>query len=335
MKTTLFRSTAVLLAAVLVFLSVGCSKSEPVKRTKTYLDLFDTVIEITGYESSAAEFDAVCAKVYALTKEYHALCDIYQSYPGVLGAKALNETAAQNPVKVEDKLFALLSFAKEMAVKTDGACNIAMGSVLSLWHAARENGVLPDADALKAASAHTDIHDLVLDEKEKTVYFADPDLKIDLGAVAKGYAAERAYALLIALGKTDGYLLNFGGNVKVLGDKPDGSEWQTGIENPMGEGYLKTFGISDAAVVTSGSHKRGYTVDGMWYHHIIDPKTLSPADYFAQVTVICSDSGVADCLSTAVFCMDRKEGEKLLRRFDASAVWVAPDGTVFSQNESQ
>ncbi len=322
------RSTAAFLTAVLLFLCTACAAGkQPVRREKTYLDLFDTVIQITGYEDSAAEFDRVCDRIYALCAEYHALCDIYQDH-GVTGVGALNETAAVKPVKVDRKLFDLLAFGKEMTLKTDGAFNIAFGSVLSLWHEAQKQGVLPEQQALLDAAKHTDVRDLMLDQAGQTVYFADPALKLDLGAIAKGYAAERAYDLLHELGKQDGYLLNFGGNVRALGAKPDGSEWMTGIENPKGEGYVRTFGICDVAVVTSGDSKRGFFVGGVWYHHIIDPKTLAPARYFSQVSVTCSDSGVADALSTALFCMEKEKGELLLEQFDAAADWVDLRGTV-------
>ncbi len=329
----MYRFTAAFLTAVLVFLSVGCHKAEPIKRSKTYLDLFDTVIEITGYEKDAAQFERVCAEIYALAGQYHALCDIYADH-GVIGVKQLNETAMTKPIAVDQKLFALLCFGKEMAIATDGACNIAMGSVLSLWHEARENGILPDETALQKAAAHTDIANLILDEEKQTVYYADAALRLDLGAIAKGYVVERAYELLHDLGKKEGYLLNFGGNIKAVGTKPDQSAWVTGIENPFGDGYLKTVDISEVAVVTSGDKKRGAIIDGVWYHHIIDPKTLFPADYFSQVTVICKDSGVADALSTALYCMDQKSGAALLLKYDAAAIWVYPSGEVISMQDA-
>ena len=125
------------------------------------------------------------------------------------------------------------------------------------------------------------------------------------------------------------YALDVGGNLRVVGDKPSGSGWQTGVRNPMGSGYAYKFTLKDSSAVTSGGYERYYTANGKRYHHIIDKDTLMPAEHFASVTVIYRDSGTADALSTALFCMDYENGADIINSLDgAGAVWVLSDGTV-------
>ncbi len=151
---------------------------------------------------------------------------------------------------------------------------------------------------------------------------------------AKGYAVEMVCRAAEARGLTSA-LVSVGGNLRAIGTKPDGSQWTGGVENPWNasEVYTNTnsiFGspinMSDLALVTSGDYQRYFVVDGKRYHHIIDPDTLWPAAYYNGVTVLCPDSGMADCLTTALFCMPLEEGQKLVESLDdVEAMWCTPD----------
>ena len=155
---------------------------------------------------------------------------------------------------------------------------------------------------------HTSIDDLILNAENQTVYFADPDLKLDVGAVAKGYAVEIVSRLLLA-GDMPSFILSGGGNVRTGNPPLDGRKaWGIGIQDPdgaiFGTGDLaETFFLSGLSVVTSGDYQRYYTVDGKNYHHLIDPDTLMPGDHFRAVSIITEDSGMADMLSTAAYLM--------------------------------
>ena len=306
--------------------------------SKNYLEFFDTVSQIIGYESDAKAFEENCAAVYELLEEYHKLTDIYHSYEGVNNVRTINKAAGIEPVKVDEKLVDLLVFAKEMYAQTGGRCNIAMGSVLSIWHRHREIGMgdpesatVPDFDELSAAAEHTSIDDLVIDEENGTVFLRDPEMSLDLGAVAKGYAVERAVELLKSRGVESGYTVNIGGNVRTIGTKGDGTDWKAGIQNPDTESdipYVVRITLNGMALVTSGNYQRYYEVDGVRYHHIIDPDTLMPARYFSAVSVLCEDSGKADALSTALYNMSLDDGKSLLGGMDGvEAYWIMPDGT--------
>ena len=223
---------AFLVIAAAINLSACSMQKEKVRYSKAYLEFFDTVTQIVGYEEDEETFSRNCEKVYSLFEEYHQLTDIYHSYEGVNNVRTINRSAGVEPVKVDEKLIDLLEFSKEMYTVTNGKCNIAMGSVLSIWHKYREQGIddpesaeLPPVEDLVSASEHCSIDDLIIDRAAGTVYLSDPEMSLDLGAAAKGYAVERAAELLASEGVTSGYSLNVGGNVRTIGTKSNGSDW--------------------------------------------------------------------------------------------------------------
>ena len=298
----------------------------------TFLTLFDTVTTIVGYAETEADFTATAQAIHDDLLEYHQLYDIYNEYEGMNNLKTVNDHAGEAPVSVDRKIIDLLLFSKDLYTRTGGKVNIAMGSVLSLWHDARELGVqypdeaaLPDRDALERAAAHTDINSIQIDEEKDTVFFSDPEVRLDVGAIAKGYAVQQVCGSAPA-----GLLISVGGNVCATGPKPEtGQPWVVGIQNPDApEEYLHTIYVEDFSVVTSGDYQRYFTVDGVAYHHIIDPDTLFPADCWRSVTILCPDSGLADALSTALFTLPQQEGQALLDAFGAQAMWVRPDGSI-------
>lgn len=316
-----------------VLLLGGCTPKEPQESRyqATFLELFDTVTTIVGYAPSEEAFQETAQDIHDALESYHQLFDIYNTYPGVVNLKTLNETAATAPVKVDEKIIELLKFCREVYDATSGKVNIAMGSVLQLWHDVREAGIadpenakLPEESALTEAAKHGDLSQLILDEEAGTVFYADPEMSLDVGAIAKGYALEQ-----VCKTAPEGLLISVGGNVRATGPKPDGGSWVVGIQNPTGEdGYLHTVEVQDISVVTSGDYQRYYTVDGVSYHHIIDPATNYPGRLWRAVTVLCPDSGLADGLSTALFLLPQAEGQALLDKFGCEALWVDSDNNL-------
>ena len=336
-KPTLRVLLAVLLCAALPCLA-GCPYTGAQRFTDTYLDVFDTAVTVTAYDESAAAFAAHSRAFHDALAAYHRLFDIYRAYDGVVNARSLNETAKNGPVRVDERLFGLLSFGKEVYDLTAGRVNICLGAVLALWHESREAGLadpahaaLPDEAALREAARHTDINDLVLDDAAKTVFFADPLLQIDLGAIAKGYAAGEAAAFAKeTLWRSA--VVSLGGNVVAFGKNPGQREgmWNVAVEDPAGGGdYPAVVRVADRSVVTSGDYQRFYTVNGTRYCHIIDPDTLFPAQRFSGVTVLCPDSARADALSTALFLLPETQGLALVEQTpDTEALWIRPDGSL-------
>ena len=324
------------LALLLSLLLTGCAvQAEPQQKqyTATFLTLFDTVTTIVGRADSEEDFRKTSQAVHDELLEYHQLFDIYNAYDGINNLKTVNDNAGIQPVRVDSRIIALLKDCKTYFEATGGKVNPAMGSVLKLWHEARNDGIndpqnayLPDGEKLKEAAAHTDLNCVVLNEAESTVYITDPGLQLDVGAVAKGWSVQRVSETAPA-----GLLISVGGNVSATGPKDDaGTPWVVGVQNPDGgESFLHTLYLTKGSVVTSGDYQRAYRVDGKLYHHIIDPQTLYPSEYWRSVTVVSSDSGLADALSTALFLLPLEEGQKLLEPLGAQAMWVDREGNLF------
>lgn len=346
-RSITMRAAALLIAALLLALS-GCSgttvpepsgsetaagNSELARYQATFLELFDTVTAIVGYAADEQSFSDMVSAFHDELEEYHQLYDIYNDYEGVTNIKTINDNAGGDPVEVDQRIIDLLLFAREMYESTGGRTNVMMGSVLSLWHDARENGInnpdrsyLPDSEELEAANEHTGMDALVIDDEANTVQITDPEASLDVGAVAKGYAVQR-----VCDDMPEGLLVSVGGNVCATGPRPtDGSDWVVGVQDPDGgtSDYLLTVNVTSGSIVSSGDYQRYYTVDGVRYGHIIDPDTLYPPTYWRAVSVLVNDSGLGDALSTALFCMDQESGQELLDKYNAVAVWIDYDGSL-------
>ena len=289
---------SIVLSFTLLFTLFGCSNSKYTKFSKSFLNLFDTASSITAYDTSQAEFDKKYNKLYGEIKGYSELYDIYNDYDNIVNLKYINDNAYKKPVKVDKRIIELLTYGKKAYKITNGYVDIAMGSVLSIWHDYREKGEsLPPKSMLTKASEHTDINNLIIDKENSTIFFNDKELKLDVGAITKGFVCNKIYEYITK------------NNV-----------WQSAV---ISNEYLdKIYADDNTSVVTSGSYQRYYTVDGKDYCHIIDKNTLYPANYFKSVTVISSDSALADTLSTALFCMDLNTGRKLAEKYNIQAIWL-------------
>lgn len=326
-------AVATLLTAVIFALTFcGCAvRSDP----RIWVEYFDTVSTLTAYvDEESGIFADRCSEVDALLGDYHRLLDIYREYDGTEhNLRYVNAHAAEAPVKVDERLMEVLLFGKQMHELTEGKTNIAMGSVLQLWHNCREEAArdaasarIPTASELAEAAKHTDINDLILDTESMTVYFADPQMSLDVGAIGKGFVAEKVRQLLLDSG-ADGYVLNLGGNLCLIGADvlP-----RVAIKNPdtsSSEPSLR-LRLHNTSCVTSGNYERYFTVGGERYHHIIDPDTLMPSDYFASVSIITENAAVADALSTALFSMSYEDGARIAASAGVDVVWIYEDGSV-------
>ena len=323
-----------LLACLLLTGCGGTTQTPEQKRfTATFLDVFDTVTTVVGFAETSEAFTETAQAIHDDLLRYHQLFDIYKEYDGITNLKSINDAAGGEAIAVDPVILDLLKSCKEYATLTGGRVNVAMGSVLQLWHKARENGIhdpvhatLPDQAALEEAARHTDLDQVILDEANGTVRIADPKLRLDVGAIAKGWAAQKAAEQAPA-----GLLISVGGNVCATGAKDaQGTPWVVGIQDPKGgDDYLHTVYLTLGCVVTSGDYQRVYYVDGVPYHHIIDPDTLYPSTYWRSVTVICEDSGLADALSTALFLLPLADGKALAECCGAQALWVNAQGERF------
>lgn len=322
------------LVLTLSMLLCGCTGAgeEQKQYSATFLTVFDTVTTILGRDSSEAAFTEKAQAVHDELLRYHQLFDIYNEYEGLNNLKTVNDHPGE-AVSVDRAIVDMLLDCKAYYELTGGRVNAAMGSVLRLWHEAREDGLndfanayLPDGEALAQAAEHADWDDVLIDEEKLTVTIADPGLRLDVGAIAKGWSVQRA-----AETAPEGLLISVGGNVCATGPKDStGTPWVVGVQDPDGgENYLHTLYLTKGSMVTSGDYQRAYMVDGELYHHIIDPDTLYPGSLWRAVTVVCPDSGLADALSTALFLLPMEEGQKLLDVCESTAMWVDAEGNMY------
>ncbi len=321
--------SALVLSAVFFSPSLAVSEDYS-KYSNSFFDAFDTVTTLTGYTADKESFDLAFNHIKSLFFRYHRIYDAYNEYENVKNLWFLNRNASEGYTQVEPELMELLVWLRQAQKETRGRVNIAMGSVLSIWHRCREEGTtVPSRAELEEAALHTDFDRIRLDTENCSVFFDDPGLQIDLGAVAKGYVVEIAAGWLRE--HMPSFILSAGGNVRCGTSPMDGRDrWGVAISDPDDPSmYMDVLYLTDLSVVTSGDYQRYYTVDGVRYHHIIDPDTLMPADFMRAVTVVTEDSGVADLLSTAFFNLSYEEGRKWADSMEHTEVyWVLKDGTV-------
>lgn len=331
------RLLILLLIPVLLCGCVSVDVAEQKHYTATFLNLFDTVTTIIGPGETEESFHAQAQQLHDRLLQYHQLFDIYQEYEGMNNLKTVNDRAGIAPVQVDGAIIDLLKDCKHYYDLTGGKVNVAMGSVLQLWHEARSDALrdpreaaLPDKSLLSEAAKHTDMDSIVIDEAASTVYIRDAQTRLDVGAIAKGWAVQR-----VAEHAPKNFLLSVGGNVYATDTKTAaGDPWVIGIQDPDDStANLHTLYVYGGTVVTSGDYQRGYQAEGQWYHHIIDPQTLMPGNHWRSVSVVCDDSALADALSTALFLLPLEEGKALADRCGVQAFWLDGSGQEYMTSD--
>ncbi|AOZ93703.1 FAD:protein FMN transferase [Paenibacillus crassostreae] len=342
-------SKVVAIVVTLSLLLLGCQSGgnntaiHYEKYSGSFYDSFNTLTQFVAYTKSEEEFQQYYDQAHERFIELHQFYDIYNDYEGINNIKTINDHAGIEPVKVDRAIIDLILFSKKWAEQIGSDTNIAMGSVLQIWHDYREAGIddpmnamLPPIEKLMMAAEHIDLDQVIVDTDNNTVYLADQQMSLNVGAVAKGYATEIVANELMAEGLLSG-MISAGGNVRAIHKPLDNvrERWGVGLQNPdkfiavEEDNLLDTIFVDNASVVSSGDYQRYYVVDGETVHHLIDPKTLMPGQYYRAVTIVTEDSGVADFLSTATFLLPFEESKALIESLeDVEAVWVMPDGTV-------
>lgn len=339
----LVTSLAVLLA------STGCDgQANPggySRYSYEFYGTFDTVIQFLGYARSAEAFETYGQQGEARFQELHRLFNRYESYEGVNNIKTINDNAGIAPVAVAPEILDLLEMSRVWGGKVGGVVDVTLGPVLEIWHRYREEGLadpatarVPTRDELEEALSLTGLSDLVIDREAGTVFLKRKGMSLDVGAMAKGVACAIVARELREAG-LDSVIVSSGSSVAVVGKPRDGvrTSFGVGIQNPDGnvndesEASLDTIFVHDNAIGTSGDYQRYYTVEGVRYHHLVDPATLFPADHVRAVTVLYPDAGIGDLLSTALFLLPLEEGQALCRSIPGlEAVWVLKDGTLLA-----
>nr|WP_317282763.1 FAD:protein FMN transferase [uncultured Sellimonas sp.] len=297
---------AVFLAGVfLAGCMVGCASTSKDEEEKSEMSMFamDTYMSVTAYGEGADKATKGAKKeieklenLWSVTREDS---DIYK----------VNQNAG-NMTAVHEETADILSFALDMCEKTGGALDITIYPILSEWGFTTDKQHVPKESRIQELLKNTGYEKVTLDG---TNVMVPQGVQLDLGAVGKGYTADILSEQMKKEGIESG-LIDLGGNIKLIGKKPDGSEWNIGIKDPDGEGNIGLLETEDVSVVTSGGYERYFEENGERYWHILDPDTGKPAKSgLSSVTIISPESKVCDALSTAVFVMGLEKAEKFWR----------------------
>ncbi len=315
------------------------SREELIKYSNLAVDAgFDTIYQYTEYGYDSSLMSQRFTQGASLFTQCNNLFDIYNDYDGINNIKSINDNAGIAPVKVDYIVIDMLETAQDFYEYTNGSFDITIGSLLHVWHEYRDKGIalnnegkpgpVPSMEELQEANTSGWEH-VHIDRDNSTVYIDDPAISLDVGGIAKGYAAEYI-AQALPQDEIVSAIVNAGRNIRTINQKFDGSQWVVGIVAPdSGESLVKVMTDGSQSIVTSGDYERFYIgEDEQTYHHIIDPTTLFPANYYRSVTIVTGDSTAADCLSTALFVVDIEEGMNILARYTEAtgeridAVWV-------------
>lgn len=314
------------LTAVAVLFTTGCSglARKPLSYTGVALD---TVISIQIYDSHD---EALIKKCQSMCEEYEAKFSRTIETSEVAQINA----AAGAPVEVSDDTVKLIKKGIYYGNMSDGAFDITIGSVSSLWDFKAEDPAPPAAEAIAEAVKHVNFRKIMIDGN--TVKLLDPSAKLDLGAIAKGYIADRIKEYLREEGVRHA-LINLGGNVLAIGGRQDGSPFQIGVQKPFDESgeYITAVSLNNKSVVTSGTYQRCFEKDDILYHHILYPTSGNPCNNgLNSVTIITDSSLTADALSTTCFLLGPDEGMRLVNQLDnVDAIFINTDNEItYSRN---
>ncbi|MDK9585627.1 FAD:protein FMN transferase [Lelliottia wanjuensis] len=264
--------------------------------------------------------EALASRVFRLIKQYEDLLTVNRAPSQVMD---INHAAGKHPVSVSRPVYELIRIAKAASLLENSAFNLTIGPLVKLWKIGFQGDSVPPADEIAALLTITDPAEVVLDDAASSVFLTKSGMEIDLGAIAKGYIADRVRDYLRKEGETLG-LINLGGNIQTLG-APEGG-WALGIKTPFGgaDELIGTLNVENKSVVTSGTYERFFERDGKRYHHILNPRTGYPLDNeLDSVTIISTNSIDGDIWTTLIYGMGVEKGCAALRaRPDIEAVFV-------------
>ncbi len=296
--------------------------------TISYVGKLDTIVTLTAYCQDASDFSALSGEVEAELTRLDRIFDVYNP------ASAVSRVNGRERVESAE-LAGLLRYcrAKEAVC---GGVNVVMGSLISLWDKARAAGIPPVRASVEEALAHASMDSLVIEGN--AVSLSDPKAALNLGAVAKGYAAERLAALLRAKG-VEAFLLDCGTSTLICeGRPPDKDAWRIALRNPDASlnvsgdpsppETLGTLALTDCCMGVSGDYQKYFSYNGTYYSHILSPETGEPVRYYRMVCVLTENAADADYYSTALFVLPPEDSRRKAEEAGIEALWMAADGTL-------
>ncbi|MGZ7443293.1 FAD:protein FMN transferase [Paenibacillus sp. TH7-28] len=296
-------------------------------KSETYF-IFDTVVTVRIYDDRATEqnfkdLDNLLKGIDSCISRTDSGSEISK----------VNASSGIAPVKVSTETFNLVAKALEYAKRTDGQFDPAIGNLVSLWNIGHEGAHVPPEEEITAARRLTDYRKIEMNEAAQEIYLQEKGMAIDLGSIGKGYAADRIYDYLAEQGFHSA-IIDLGGNVYAMGTKPNGDEWNIGIQDPDKErgNQIGTIRVNDKTIVTSGIYERFFIENGKLYQHILDPTTGYPVDNgISSVTIVTDKSTDADALSTTLFVLGIDKGLEFVENTpNTEALFITKDKKLYA-----
>lgn len=313
-----------LLLIVYFLLLPSCTQKEKVYRKSRIL--MDTLVTVNVVSDSSDKAERAIDIVFDEIAKLDSMLNFFSDKSEL---SIINKNAGLSEVRVSQETIEVIEKAIYASEKTDGAFDATIGPEISLWDF--PNKIKPDDKTIRERLSLVNYKLIHINKERSTVYLEKRGMLLDLGGIAKGYAADRAVAVLKRIGIKSG-LVSVAGDIKAFGLKPDGRAWVVGIRNPRAIGndddIMATIELRDAAISTSGDYERYFIVDGKRYHHILDPKTGYPADECQSVTVIAKDGVYTDSFSTGVFVLGPERGMAALKEMGFEGLIVDSSGSI-------
>lgn len=308
----------------------GCSNKDDAKSntplTKTNY-LLGTQVSITLYDNQK---DSIIDEAFQRISEIETKMSINSDNPSEI--TKLNEASGIQEVKLSEDTFFVLEKGKYYSQLSNGEFDITIGPIVKLWNIGTPEAAIPDEKILSEKLNLVDYNNLTLNKEKSTAKLELSGMIVDLGGIAKGYAADEVYSILKKHGVNHA-IINLGGNILALGTNVNNQPWKIGIQDPYNtrNDYLGIVEVADKSVVTSGIYERYFEQDGVRYHHILDPQTGYPADNgIAGVSIITDKSIDADGLSTSTFLLGVEKGMALIESLEnTEAIFITTDKKVY------
>ncbi len=323
-----FRRIGLIAAIIMVLLFPSCTKKTVEPQAQSFL-MLGTVCRITIYDKIS---DRAFKAAFERIKEIEEHMSIHLDESEI---SRVNRSAGSEAVPVSADTFLVVQKALEIARLSGGAFDPTVGPLVQAWDIGGENPRRPSDEEIAHLLTLVGYDRVVLDEEQQTIFLQDPGMVLDLGAIAKGYAADEAARVLIEQG-VGSAIVNLGGNVLTVGRKTDGSLWRIGIQDPEQErgGYALIVELDDTSLVTSGPYERFFTLEGETYHHILDTTTGRPVvNELISASIITRSSFLADALSTTLYALGVEKGMALIESMEGvEAILLTDDGRVITSS---
>ena len=322
------KKNLLILPLISVLSLVGCSEknnTDPLSRTELFMG---TVVKISLYDN---QNEAILTEAFDRIEEIESLVSINEA-DSQSELDKVNASAGIEAVKVSETTFNIVEKGIEFSKLSNGSFDITVGPLVKLWSIGLEGAKVPTLDEINSVLPLIDYTDVELNKDDSTIFLKNSGMIIDLGSIAKGYAADEVSKILTENNVTSA-IIDLGGNVYAHGIKPSGDDWKIGIQNPFNDrgSILGVLEVKDKTVVTSGIYERYLEDDGTKYHHLLDPKTGYPFDNeIVGISIIADKSVDADALSTTTFSKGLVDGFNFIESLDnVDAIFIDKDYNVY------